>query len=180
MDPIKHMGFHILCHIILPLYRFMARLIWLVLPVLHICTYVYIWILLTMWDFGDVSVSLRVWFSNSSHRILSWAFAVKLLPYEYYTDLTDEKTTLAQVMPSCHQVTSHYPNMRWPRSMSPYGVTRPQCLNNQLDLPNLWQTELDDILVQKRIWISGNSILAFADYKLYEDFFRVNHYSSYD
>ena len=41
-------------------------------------------------------------------------------------DLTDYKSTLVQVMAWCRQATSHYLSQCWPRSMSPYGVTRPQ------------------------------------------------------
>ena len=31
----------------------------------------------------------------------------------------------------CHQATSHYLNQCWPRSMSPYGVTRPQWVHTR-------------------------------------------------
>ena len=41
-------------------------------------------------------------------------------------DLTDNKSTLVQVMAWCHQVTSHYLNQCWLSSLSPYGVIRPQ------------------------------------------------------
>ena len=41
-------------------------------------------------------------------------------------DLTDDKSTLVQVMAWCHQAASHYLSQCWPRFMSPYGVTRPQ------------------------------------------------------
>ena len=41
-------------------------------------------------------------------------------------DLTDDKPTLVQVMAWCHQATTHYLNQCWPRSPTPYGVTRPQ------------------------------------------------------
>ena len=41
-------------------------------------------------------------------------------------DLTDDKSTLVQVMGWCRQATSHYLNQCWHSSMSPYGVTRPQ------------------------------------------------------
>ena len=44
-------------------------------------------------------------------------------------DLTDDKSTLVQVMAWCHQATSHYLNQCWPRYASPYGVTRPQWVN---------------------------------------------------
>ena len=35
-------------------------------------------------------------------------------------------STLVQVMAWCRQATSHYPSQCWPRSLSPYGVTRPE------------------------------------------------------
>ena len=44
-------------------------------------------------------------------------------------DLTDDKSTLVQVMAWCRQATSHYLSQCWPRSMSPNGVTRPQWVN---------------------------------------------------
>ena len=42
--------------------------------------------------------------------------------------LTDDKSTLVQVMAWCCQATNHYLSQCWPSSMSPYGVTRPQCV----------------------------------------------------
>ena len=43
--------------------------------------------------------------------------------------LTDDKSTLVQVMAWCRQATSHYLNQCWPRSPTPYGITRPQWIN---------------------------------------------------
>ena len=43
--------------------------------------------------------------------------------------LTDEESTLVQVMAWCHQAPSHYLIRCWPSSMSPYGITRPQWVN---------------------------------------------------
>ena len=40
--------------------------------------------------------------------------------------LTDDKSTLVQVMAWCRQATSHYPSQGWPSSMWPCGVIRPQ------------------------------------------------------
>ena len=40
-------------------------------------------------------------------------------------DLTD-KSTLVQVMAWCRQATNHYLSQCWPRSLTPYGATRPQ------------------------------------------------------
>ena len=48
------------------------------------------------------------------------------------------KSTLVQVMAWCRQATSHYLSQCWPRSMLPYGVTRPQwvkkcyCYHNKI------------------------------------------------
>ena len=44
-------------------------------------------------------------------------------------DFTDDQSTLVQVMAWCHQATSHYLSQCWSRSLSPYGVTRPQWVN---------------------------------------------------
>ena len=44
-------------------------------------------------------------------------------------DLSDDKSTLVQAMAWCHQATSHYLIQCCPRSLSPYGVTRPQWAN---------------------------------------------------
>ena len=44
-------------------------------------------------------------------------------------DCTDDQSTLVQVMAWCRQATSHYLSQCWPRSISPYGITRPQWVN---------------------------------------------------
>ena len=44
-------------------------------------------------------------------------------------DFTDDQSTLVQVMAWCRQATSHYLSQCWPRCLSPYGVTRPQCIS---------------------------------------------------
>ena len=48
-------------------------------------------------------------------------------------NLTDDQSTLVQVMAWCRQATSHYLSQCWPRSQSPYGVTRPQWLKYNYD-----------------------------------------------
>ena len=45
-------------------------------------------------------------------------------------NLADDKSTLVQVMAWCRQATSHYLSQCWHRSMSPYGITRPQWVNS--------------------------------------------------
>ena len=46
--------------------------------------------------------------------------------------LTDDMSTLVQVMACCRQATSHYLSQCWLSSSSPYGVARPQWVNLQL------------------------------------------------
>ena len=48
-------------------------------------------------------------------------------------DFSDDKSTLVQVMAWCCQATSHYLNQCWPRSLPPYGVSRPQWFNVKLN-----------------------------------------------
>ena len=58
---------------------------------------------------------------------------------------SDDKSTLVQVMAWCRQATSHYLSQCCPRSLSPFGVTRPQCVNiviffvwNWTNAMNIW------------------------------------------
>ena len=55
-------------------------------------------------------------FRSSHHNATRWM----------QRNLTDDKSTMVQVMAWCIQVTNHYLSQCWPRSMSPYVVTRPQ------------------------------------------------------
>ena len=60
---------------------------------------------------------------------------------------TDDKSTLAQVMAWCRQAPSHYLSQCWPRSLSPYGVTRPQWVNRMNDQAKSWEiTSQNDIM----------------------------------
>ena len=44
-------------------------------------------------------------------------------------DLTDDKSTLVQVMAWCRQATSHYLSQCWLSSVLPYGIANPQWVN---------------------------------------------------
>ena len=46
--------------------------------------------------------------------------------------LTDDKSALVQVRAWCRQATSHYLSLCWLSSLSPYGVARPQWVDNHL------------------------------------------------
>ena len=58
-----------------------------------------------------------------------WSISCKIVLKWMLMDLTDGKSTLVQVMAWCRQAASHYPSQCWPRSLSPYDVTRPQWVN---------------------------------------------------
>ena len=53
-------------------------------------------------------------------------------------DLPEDKSTMVEVMDWCCQATIHYLSQFWPRSLSPYGVTRPQWVkvNPEADYKN--------------------------------------------
>ena len=53
--------------------------------------------------------------------------------------LTDDKSTLVQVMAWCRQATSHYLSQCWPRLMSPNGITRPQWVKLHTQKQDMYQ-----------------------------------------
>ena len=62
---------------------------------------------------------------------ISYEIALRWMPQ----DLTDDKSTLVQLMAWCRQATSHYLSQCWLRCMSPNGVTRPQWVNTEPSSP---------------------------------------------
>ena len=48
-------------------------------------------------------------------------------------DLSDDKSTLVQVMAWCHQATSHYLGQCWLISLPPYAIARPQWVEIQTE-----------------------------------------------
>ena len=55
-----------------------------------------------------------------------WGISCELALRWMSLNLTDDKSTLVQVMAWCRQATSHYLSQWRPRSLSSYGFTRPQ------------------------------------------------------
>ena len=58
-----------------------------------------------------------------------WGISCKIALRWMPLDITDDKSTLLQVMAWCRQATGHYLSQCWQRFMSPYGVTGPQWVN---------------------------------------------------
>ena len=90
-------------------------------PVLHICVNS-----LAPGGFENI-------FQNVFFKLISWIdtlsnsceTALRSMPQ----NPSDDKSTLVQVMAWCRQAASHYLSQCCPRSLSPYGVTRPQWVN---------------------------------------------------
>ena len=61
--------------------------------------------------------------------ICDWGIFCKIALRWMSMNLTDDKSTLVRVMAWCRQAASHYLSQCWPRSVSPYGVTRPRWVN---------------------------------------------------
>ena len=81
------------------------------------------------WGLGDFKNKFRKVIFPLVLVIDGWSISCKIVLKWMPMDLTDGKSTLVQVMAWCRQATSHYPSQCWPRSLSPYDVTRPQWVN---------------------------------------------------
>ena len=58
--------------------------------------------------------------------IEGWGISCEIALIWMSLDFTNDQSTSVQVMAWCRQAISHYLNQCWPRSLSPYGITRPQ------------------------------------------------------
>ena len=95
--------------------------------------------MLTHWPLRNGEGILKNNFSNSFYKLISHVFSMKLVLGECHRIQLMNKSTLVQVMAWCHQwwhqaitydqATSQYLSQCWPRSMSPFGITRPQWVN---------------------------------------------------
>ena len=81
-------------------------------------------------------------------RVISCELALRWMSL----GLTDDKSTLVLVMAWCHQATSHYLSQCWPRSLSPYGVTRPQWFNGCNVILISQKNSYDTIINVKLAW----------------------------
>ena len=61
-----------------------------------------------------------------------WCTSCEIAQKWMSLDFSDDQSTLVQVMAWCHHATSHYLSQCWPRSLSPYGVTRPQWVKSNI------------------------------------------------
>ena len=89
-----------------------------------------------------------------------WSISCKIILKWMPMDFTDGKSTLVQVMAWCHRASSHYLSQCWPRSLSPYDVTRPQWVKNGT-LCTWWLSKLYIIWgdLQGSLWLSSWSVV---------------------
>ena len=92
-----------------------------------ICAGVYI---LTHCGLGDFNEILEEYFFKTITVIDGWDTCCEIALRRMSLDLPDDKSTLVQVMACCRLATSHYLSQCWPRSLTPYGVTRSQWVNS--------------------------------------------------
>ena len=114
---------------------------------------------------GGFDYSLKLVNFKLISTINIWSiFSVKLLSGECH-NTTDHYSTLVQVMAWCPQATSHYLSQCWPRSLLPYDVTRPQCVNlswlSDAYMCQWTRSSLVQIIVwcQAIIWTNTGSLL---------------------
>ena len=81
-------------------------------------------LILTYCSLGDLDPILKIQFSVLLYRLVSSDLMIIMSSDECPKTLL--RISQHQVMAWCRQATSHYMNQCWPRSVSPYGFTRPQ------------------------------------------------------
>ena len=123
-------------------------------------------------------------FSNSYPGLIPWAIPVKLFSEECHR--TPLMSTLVQVMAWCRQATSHYLSHCFPRSLSLYGVTRPQRVKinwnlvcplhpfssiNHFEIVN-WKTPLEIEPLREFCWTLRSQMAHLCVGKLYHHWFR--------
>ena len=85
-----------------------------------------------------------------------WGICCEIALIWMSLDFTDDQSSLVQVMAWCHQATSHYLSPCWPRSLSPFGVTRPQWVNSQIWSPT---DSPHQVPLMKKVFPSHNLIM---------------------
>ena len=96
---------------------------------------------------------------------ISYGIALRWMPL----DLTDDKSTLVQVMTWCRQATSHNLTQCWPRSMSSNGVTSPQWLMH-------WEYQylVHLIFLWYRMYVSANETNCISQHIIQYTPFYIN------
>ena len=118
-------------------------------------------------------------FQNVFFKLISWIdtlsnsceTALRSMPQ----NPSDDKSTLVQVMAWCRQAASHYLSQCCPRSLSPYGVTRPQWVKLLPHYYDLARRKLHSAVpLHRRLLISSFDI--FFDVILHKNLNKLSSY----
>ena len=118
--------------------------------------------------FQNVFFTLISWIDTLSN---SCETALRSMPQ----NPSDDKSTLVQVMAWCRQAASHYLSQCCPRSLSPYGVTRPQWVNSSwpsdaiCHWKSAWLCCKMEFMSLRKYQISYTWIYRYRDRLLYHD-----------
>ena len=93
---------------------------------LHLSSHCGLIVYLTHWPLGDLEKKFRYVIFKLILVNDGWGIFCEIALRWISMNLTDDKSTLVQVMAWCCQARSHYLSQCWPRSLSPYGFTRSQ------------------------------------------------------
>ena len=100
-----------------------------------------------------------------------WSISCEIALIWMALDFSDDQSTLVQVMAWCRQAASHCLSQCWPRSMSPYGVTRPQWVKIWAWEWSLWKVPLY-IRHYMHTFIKNNSTQTVSTFKQLSNFFQ--------
>ena len=115
------------------------------------CDIAHRWMLLGLSDDDDINISAI--FCYWWLRYILWNCPQMNVTGPY---VTDDESTLVQVMAWCLQAPSHYLSQCWPRSMPQYGITRPQWVDTHcwfvlvVDASNA--SEFTEMLLMGELW----------------------------
>ena len=90
------------------------------------CIFINGYPILTHWPLGNLDWILGHVIFKQILVIDGWGNSCEIARIWMSLEFTDDQSTLVQLIAWCRQATSHYLSQCWPRSLSPYGVTRPQ------------------------------------------------------
>ena len=131
--------------------------------------------LLTHWLLGNMTIILKVYFSNSLYGTVPRTLAVELLSGECHRP-PRARGELLEVMAWCRQAKSHYLSQSWSRFMSRHGVTKSQWVNFDIPVRDgvykyWWPSLLTRACVAEPQWVSIMSIYILGACKVDEKVF---------
>ena len=131
---------------------------WFILPHLkYWCEIAQNGVELTHWPLGNLNEILDMYYVIFKWILVidHWGISGEVALIWMSMDFTDDQSTLVEVIAWCYEAISHSLNQCWSRSLSPYGVTRPQWVNplapgDTIPCTRIWSTLVQVMLVAWR------------------------------